>query len=164
MSVPDEMQVPAECLASLCQGRAADLKVIFKNMHSLFLFLRYAEPQYHKKSLPCKTPPDFFCWKLNNIAVFLLEYHSISRHFVIEVHHLGCLVWRSRLKLDTGLDTGMLYDIRWYDRNSSLTSLLSIPSSTLSMTELIQTFPQLCCCWPSGVWTAAATAASENVR
>ena len=87
MSVPDEMQVPAECLASPCQGRAVDLRVIFKNMPSLFRFLRYAEPQYDKKSLLCKTPPDFSCWKLNNIAVFLLEYQSISKHFVREVHH-----------------------------------------------------------------------------
>ena len=28
-SVPDEMQVPAECLASARRGRAADLRVIF---------------------------------------------------------------------------------------------------------------------------------------
>ena len=45
----DEMQVPAECLASPCQKRAADLRVVFKTMPSLFLFLRYAEPQNDKK-------------------------------------------------------------------------------------------------------------------
>ena len=50
--------------------------------------------QNHKmtKSFLCKTPLDFSCWKLNNIAVFLLEYQSISKHFVREVHHLGYLV------------------------------------------------------------------------
>ena len=29
LSVPDEMQVPAECLASARRGQAADLRVIF---------------------------------------------------------------------------------------------------------------------------------------
>ena len=31
LSVPDEMQVPAECLTSARRGRAADLRVIFTN-------------------------------------------------------------------------------------------------------------------------------------
>ena len=154
MSVPDEMQVPAECLASPCQGRAVDLRVIFKNMRSLFRFLRYAEPQYDKKSLLFKTPSDFSCWKLNNIAALVLSVSVYFKGFCYRSSSSRMLGWRSGLKLYTSLDTGILYDIRWYDRNSSLASLLS---STLSMTELIQTNPQLCCCWPSGVWTAAAT-------
>ena len=34
LSVPDEMQVPAECLASARRGRAADLRVIFTDFGS----------------------------------------------------------------------------------------------------------------------------------
>ena len=34
LSVPDEMQVPAECLASARRGRAADLRVIFTDFFS----------------------------------------------------------------------------------------------------------------------------------
>ena len=38
LSVPDEMQVPAECLASARRGRAADLRVIFTQFWDVVLF------------------------------------------------------------------------------------------------------------------------------
>ena len=35
-SVPDEMQVPDECLSRACRGRAADLRVIFTKRVDVF--------------------------------------------------------------------------------------------------------------------------------
>ena len=39
LSVPDEMQVPAECLASARQGLAADLRVIFTQISNTSMYV-----------------------------------------------------------------------------------------------------------------------------